>query len=165
MAELVDNYHSQRQSLQDNSHLLPICHHVGGGQSGKDCILIKDISAPKPHWSQQGINKYITTCVLPLLKYTSGGLDLFSLILLKRGAGVKSLLRYNLLLCVCHLGFVLSLRSFPHTHTSVKALWVNGKQAYMCVCVNAVCVCVCDDEGGFHMKCTRGWISVVLMAF
>lgn len=35
----------------------------------------------------------------------------------KRSGGVKSLLRYNSLLCLCHLGYVLSLRSFKHTQT------------------------------------------------
>lgn len=36
-AGLVDNHDSQRQSAQDNSHLLSICHHVavsGGGRKG-----------------------------------------------------------------------------------------------------------------------------------
>lgn len=58
-AKFVDDYHSQRQSVQYKSHLLSVCHYVRV-QSGRDCILIKHINAPKP---QQQINVYLYPCL------------------------------------------------------------------------------------------------------
>lgn len=49
-----------------------------------------------------------------------------------RRDGVKSLLRYNSLLCLCHLGLVLSLRSYTHTHTQPEREWHAGACVHVC---------------------------------
>lgn len=56
--------------------------------------------------------------------------------LTEQGAAVKSLLRYNSLLCLCHLGLVLSLRSFPHAQE--RGSPVSEWQASKHVCVLGV---------------------------
>lgn len=60
----------------------------------------------------------------------------FFLNLTEQGAAVKSLLRYNSLLCLCHLGLVLSLRSFPHAQE--RGSPVSEWQASKHVCVLGV---------------------------
>lgn len=46
---------------------------------------------------------------------------------------MKSLLRYNSLLCLCRLGFVLSLISHTHTHSTRVSEWQAGCMCVMCV--------------------------------
>lgn len=69
---------------------------------------------------------------------------------------MKSLLRYNSLLCLCHLGSVLSLRSYTHIHT--HSLRVNGMQerAYMCVGQ----VITYEMYTGVNLSCVNGFLNV-----